>query len=126
MNQDNMPSYTQYKVTSFPFALVHLNFQQAFGTLGIRLILAYVAYVYSFKTGLLLHILNNFRAFLLVKLMKTYGLESLPLIILVGVLILIILYSLISLFSKQRRQEIKKNLGNPRENSDIYKFEIQA
>lgn len=41
------------------FSFAHLNFIQGVGTLGIGLILGYIAYFYSLKAAIIMHIWNN-------------------------------------------------------------------
>lgn len=105
------------------FSLAHMNFIQGVGTMGIGLILGYVAYYYSFKAALILHISNNFMAMIIGFLSGGAPMQteppSLGLALFSWVLLGLIVFTAITLFSKHRKNRIKENLK-------FTKFEIEG
>lgn len=100
------------------FCFAHMNIIQSIGTLGIGLVLSYVAYVYSFKMAVLVHIINNIIA--LVSTYQTSIVENSKIEMFVGLLILsLIVFAIIRLIFGKKYKEIFENLkykGKEKEN----------
>lgn len=100
------------------FCFAHMNIIQSIGTLGIGLVLSYVAYVYSFKMAVLVHIINN-----IIALVSTYQssiVENSKIEMFAGLLILsLIVFAIIRLIFGKKYKEIFENLkykGKEKEN----------
>ena len=102
------------------FCFAHMNIIQSIGTLGIGLVLSYVAYVYSFKMAVLVHIINNIIA--LVSTYQTSIVENSKIEMFVGLLILSLIavsYTHLWLIFGNKYKEIFENLkykGKEKEN----------
>lgn len=96
------------------FSFAHMNFLQGFGTLGIGLVLGYLAYFYSFKAALLMHIWNNFFVTalgLILKSDKNGNITNIPLAMIINLLVIgLLVYSFISTFKKKRRTQYREDL----------------
>lgn len=96
-------------ISTITFCFAHLNLIQSIGTLGIGLVISYVAYVYSFKMGLIIHIINNAIAFGL-----TYQLgideDSMIANIIGAVILVLIVYSLFKLIFGKKYKELFEEL----------------
>lgn len=76
-------------VMTLSFALMHGNVAQSLGVLGISLVINYVGLTYSFKSALILHILNNFHSMLAV-----YFIDNLAALNFIGMIVLaLVIYS---------------------------------
>lgn len=107
-------AYASIILTTIIFSFAHLNFIQGVGTLGIGLVLGYVAYFYSFRSAVILHILNNFIVMLLgflgggrsqAAIEENFGIILFSLIF-IGLMI----NSIIVLLKRDTREKIKENL----------------
>lgn len=105
-------------ISTILFCFAHMNIIQSIGTLGIGLVLSYVAYVYSFKMAVLIHIINNIIA--LVSTYQTSILENSKVEMFAGLLILsLIVFAIIRLIFGKKYKEIFENLkykGKEKEN----------
>lgn len=96
-------------ISTITFCFAHLNIIQSIGTLGIGLVISYVSYVYSFKMGLIIHIINNIIAFGLTYLLGADE-NSLIAIIIGSVILVLIVYSIIRLIFKKQYKELFEQL----------------
>lgn len=88
------------------FSFAHLNFIQGFGTLGLGMVLSYVAYFYSFKSAVILHILNN----LIVAIIGFVAANQLLTSILSSAILALMIYAIHQLLTK-RKEILKRNLS---------------
>lgn len=105
-------------ISTITFCFAHLNIIQSIGTIGIGLVISYVAYVYSFKIAVLIHIINNAIAFGLSDQIIVN--ENSIIVTIIGFIILsLIIYSLVKLiFGKKYKEiyDVLKYKDNEKEN----------
>ncbi|WP_282925957.1 CPBP family intramembrane glutamic endopeptidase [Helcococcus kunzii] len=105
-------AYSSMLLSTLIFSFAHGNFMQGIGTLGIGFVLGYVAYFYSFQDAIILHILNNLIVSLLgmVSTMANQNTAKTLFMAFDLAILGLIVFAIISLFTKKRRDNIKKNL----------------
>ncbi|MFM1572542.1 CPBP family intramembrane metalloprotease [Helcococcus ovis] len=97
-------------LVSILFSFSHLNIIQGLGTFGLALVFTYVAYFYSFRDALILHIINNLIVAIVGFLSSNYGLQSMQIVTLSIILIILGFSAIVQLFTEKRRNEFKNNL----------------
>lgn len=102
--------YAPILLSAILFSFAHLNFIQGFGTLGLGIILSYVGYFYSFKSSVVLHMINNLFVASVGMVVNNLGEESPAIIVLSIGVILCAIYAVLSLFREERKNKIKRNL----------------
>lgn len=104
-------AYASILLSSLIFAFAHMNFLQGIGTLGIGMVLGYVAYFYSFRDAVILHILNNLIVAVLGFITSKFYESSELILSIIGLFMMsLALFSIISLFGKYRKNRLKTNL----------------
>lgn len=114
-------------LTALVFSFSHMNILQSIGTLGIALVFSYIAYFYSIKASIILHIINNVMAVLLNLLMNfaksnENSIENTISGLVTIIFLILIVYTLIAFFKKENFQKFKYNLGN----KEKYKGNVKA
>lgn len=113
---------TAILISTILFCFAHLNLIQAIGTIGIGLVISYVAYFYSTKMAVILHIINNAVAFFIssvdMEAIENITVESVDKIgtttsiamIMSSLIFILMFYSAIRLIFGKKGKEIANNL----------------